>query len=234
VKEKSNYLFIDLYKEVIMQNKKGVFIISKRRLFLMFIISVIVLVSAACSGTVNNSSTPTPTTVMGFIPPEQQQTSVPTQNSSSLPVASTPLDETNVCSLATSEEASAVLGQSVIAATPGSEPDDVTGTTLYFCTYLGSGLAIVVSTVDTGSAQAGSTMLQSQLAKMLADDPSLTTTDETGIGDRLVYAVAEHAISYTVLKGSRVFSVALGGNVGDLASHKAALLTLTQSIASKQ
>jgi hypothetical protein len=56
----------------------------------------------------------------------------------------------------TTPEAEAVLGQSVMNITPGPDSGNIPGPTINFCTYLGKDLAVVVSSVDTGSTQAAS------------------------------------------------------------------------------
>jgi hypothetical protein len=58
---------------------------------------------------------------------------------------------------------------------------------------------------------------------MLADDSSTTTRQESGIGDQVYWSTNTHAAQFTVQKGSVVFAVMLGGNLGDPESHKAAL-----------
>jgi hypothetical protein len=216
-----------------MQTKNGLFQISKKHIGLIIVLAGVLLVSAACGGTVVNSPTATPTTTLGDMPTNQPAPVESTQAASSALPVSTGADF-DVCSLATSSEVATVLGSTPITSIPGSELDDVSGATLYFCTYLGNGLAVIISTVDTGSSQAATTFMQTQLEKMQANDPSIVVNQETGLGDQVYWAVAEKAVSYNVLKGNRVFSVSLGGAIGDPNSHKAALLTLTESVAATQ
>jgi hypothetical protein len=58
-------------------------------------------------------------------------------------------------------------------------------------------------------------MMQEQLAQMKVDDASVTISEEAGLGDQAYWGVAQDAVSYTVVKGSHVFSVVLGGDIGD-------------------
>jgi hypothetical protein len=187
---------------------------------------------AACGGTPANSSTSTPTTVMGVLPVEQS-TPIPTQMATLASSDSSygPATVTDICALVSNEDVAAVLRSAPIAATPGSDADTYTGVTINFCTYLGQGVAVVISTSDTASAQDAAALLQEELARALVETPETITTQETGVGDQLFWSVAEKASSYTVQVGASVFSVGLGGNVGDPASHKAALLDLAKKIA---
>ena len=197
------------------------------------------LLTSACTGTVVNTPDPTPTTVMGVIAPAGTPTDVATQIPTQVPTlvpteASTDSGALlDICSLATTPEVETVLGQSVTSITPGTDSENIPGATINFCTYLGKGLAVVVSSVDAGSAQAAGAMMQTELANMKADDASVTSKVETGLGDQAYWSVAEHAVSYTVVKGARVFSVLIGGSIGDAASYKAPLLILAKSVSSK-
>jgi hypothetical protein len=180
---------------------------------------------AACGSTSANS--PTPTTVMGALLPVEQPTSIPTQEPLVSSNSSAPRD---VCAMVSTADVAAVLGSTPIATTPGSDAETYTGVTVNFCTYLGQGVAVVISTSDTSSAQAAAELLQQELAQALVDTPETITTEETGLGDQVFWSIAEKASSYTVQVGASVFSVALGGNVGDPSSHKAALLELAKKI----
>lgn len=190
------------------------------------------LLISACGGTPASSTTPTPTTVMGSLPVDQA-TPIPTNMVTEAPSDPShgPAAVTDVCALVSTADIEAVLGSTPIASTPGSDPDTYTGVTINFCTYLGQGVAVVISTSDTASAQAAAALLQQELAQALVDTPQTITTQETGVGDQLFWSVAEKASSYTVQVGASVFSVGLGGNVGDPASHKTALLDLAKKIA---
>ncbi len=173
--------------------------------------------------------------------PAGQKTETPTPSSgvqgstaepdNSLADGANDYGEVDVCALATSAQVEEVLGQPITSTTPGEEPDSVSGGTLYFCTYLGSGLAVVISWVDTGSPAAAEVALQEELAQMQADEPSATVTPQSGIGDQAFWTVTANAAGYVVAKGGRVLGVVLGGNIGDPAAHQAALKTLAESIA---
>ena len=191
-----------------------------------FLITALLL--AACGGTPVTTATVTPTS-MEVMPPVEQATALPTQSPTQ--VSFILLNSENVCSLASSADVEPVLGSTPIAATPGSDPDNSTGVTIYFCTYLGQGVAVVISVADTASAQAAAEFNQNQITLMQTETPSTTITQETGLGDALFWNVAEKAASYNVQIGSRVISVGLGGTIGDPASHKEALLDLARKVA---
>ena len=139
--------------------------------------------------------------------------------------------EVDVCTLATDAQVEVVLGQPITSRTPGAEPDSVSGGTLYFCSYVGSGRAVVISWVDTGSPEAAEVALQEELAQMQADDPSATVTSQSGIADQAFWTVTTDAAGYVVVEGGNVIGVILGGDIGDPAGHKDALKTLAELIA---
>ena len=143
---------------------------GQTRAWMIGLICAMTLIVSACGNLPSNSQTPTPTTLMGFISPPDQSTEVPTAGN---PATGKTLD---VCGLATKADAGAVLGQAVTAVTPGTDSENDFGGTLYFCTYLGTGLAVVISEVDLGSAGAASQTMKLELAKMQSDDASTTTT----------------------------------------------------------
>jgi len=207
---------------------------------LISIVCILALGVSACGALPSNLADPiaaASTKLLGALTPASQSTETPggvtpTEN----PVPATPATgaPADVCALISATEAQAVLGAPVTSTTPGSEPDSVSGGTLNYCTYMGSGgLALLVSYVDLGSAEKAALTLQAQLAQMLADDSSTTTRQESGISDQVYWSTNSHAAQFTVQKGSVVFAVLLGGNLGDPESHKAALQSLAVSVAAK-
>jgi hypothetical protein len=210
--------------------------IQSNKIWAIALMGSIALVLSACSTAVMSSNVPTPTTVMGVNPPAADQpsnlsTEMPTEMTAALPNAlASGLD---VCSLVSKAEAEAVLGQNVLGITPGTDSDILPGSTINFCTYLGSDTAIILSSVDSGSANAASEMLKVQLANAQSASPDLVITEEPGLGSKAYWTIAKNAAAYTILKDTQVFSVALGGKIGDAASHKAALLDLANKILAK-
>jgi hypothetical protein len=212
---------------------------SKRFALVCMLLSLS-LIAAACDGTAPNS-TATPT-VMGLVaelasPPTGQPNAVttpasggPGETDDSVTVGEEEYPEVDVCALATDAQVEVVLGQSITSRTPGAEPDSVSGGTLYFCSYVGSGLAVVISWVDTGSPAAAEVALQEELAQMQADDPSATVASQSGIADQAFWTVTTDAAGYVVVIGGNVIGVLLGGDIGDPAAHKDALKTLAESI----
>ncbi len=215
-----------------------------RRSVLASLVCSLALIATACEGTVP-SATSTPTSVMGFVaavststPGQAPEVSTPTGGEvgpttapdDSLAIGDKQYGEVDVCDLATDDQIEVVLGQPITSTTPGEEPDNVSGGTLYFCTYLGSGLAVVISWVETSSPAAAGQALNEELAQMQADEPNASVTSQTGLGDQAFWTVTTQAAGYVVAKGGSVLSVVLGGNIGDPAAHQAALRTLTELV----
>jgi len=197
-----------------------------RRIGGIGLVCVMAMTASSCGGTISNPTTPTPTTFMGSISSPEPSTQMPTLEKT------TGGAKIDACGLATKPEAEAVLGQTVTAVTPGVDTTNDFGGTLYFCTFLGKGLAVVISIVDLGSPAAAVDSMKKEFAKMQSD-PTNTTTQEGGVGDETYWSTSEHACMFTVVKGSHIFSVLLGGTVGDPSTHKAALRTLTESVAAR-
>ncbi len=221
--------------------KKSIFVpgSAPKNTGLITLLCMILLGTAACGGLPSNSLTPTPTTQMGYLQPDGQSAgeSIP---SGSLEAGSTETpapdhgdkeDLVDICGLVSQPDAEAVLHQSVTAINPGVDQDSNTGGTLYFCTYLGKGLAVVITLEDLGTTMEAEQALEQQLTKMQADDPGVTSTQENDPGDKAYWTTSENAVQYTVLKDKYVFSVMLGGNIGDPAAHKADLLALAEVVA---
>jgi hypothetical protein len=199
-----------------------------REVWLIALILAITLGASACAGLPSNALTPTPTTLMGFLPPNGPSTEIAA--GTAVPGTAEAGKVVEICALITRSEAEAVLDQPVTAITPGMDTDSATGVSLNFCTYLGSGLAVVVSREDLGSPEAAKRAIKQDLAKMLSDSASTTIPQDGGPGDQAYWSTSVHAAQFTVLKGSSVFSILLGGNIGDPAAHKAALLNLAASM----
>lgn len=81
----------------------------------------------------------------------------------------------DICAPITQAEAEAVLGQFVTSITPEVNQDSISGGTLYYCNYLGTGRTVVISLVDMGSAQTARQEMEEQLVKMPDDDASTTS-----------------------------------------------------------
>ncbi len=197
-----------------------------RRTWVIGLAFALAMAVSACGGTISNPTTPTPTTLMGSVSSPEPLTQMPALEKTN---GGTKVD---ACGLATKPEAEAVLGQTVTAVTPGVDTTNDFGGTLYFCTFLGKGLAVVISIVDLGSPAAAADSMKTELGKMQSDSTS-TTAQEPGLGDQAYWSTSEHACMFTVVKGSLIFSVLLGGTVGDPSTHKTALRTLTESVAAR-
>jgi len=200
---------------------------------------MIALSLSACEGIPSSSLTPTPSTLTSSLLSEGQSNAGSTAEATAV---STEMSGSNngqeedlvdICALITQPEAEAVLGQPVTSINPGVDQDEVTGGTLYFCNYLGTGLTVVITLVDAGSVVDAKQIMEQQLATMLTDDASTTGSQEDGLGDQAYWTTTEHAAQYTAVKDNYIFSVVLGGNIGDPEGHRAALLILAKSMASR-
>jgi hypothetical protein len=202
---------------------------------------MIALMLSACGGTVQTlpTATTTPTATAteesGLILPEVTVTppvDLPTEDTSLEATATNTVED--VCSLVTGFNVEEVLGQPVTKITPGAEPDDVTGGTLNYCTFLGSGKAVVISSVEVDNSYIGLDILNAQIQSMQDDEPDTKINQELGVGIKAYWSVSDHAGGYTVLTEEHVFSVILGGDIGNALDHKAALLALAQIVEKNQ
>jgi hypothetical protein len=206
---------------------------------LIALICMIALSLSACEGIPSSSLTPTPSTLTSSLLSEGQSnagsTAEATAGSTEMSGSNNGQEEdlVDICALITQPEAEAVLGEPVMSISPGVDQDSVSGGTLYFCNYLGTGLTVVIALVDAGSAVDAKQIMEQQLAKMLADDANTTSTQDDGLGDQAYWTTTEHAAQYTAVKDSYIFSVLLGGSIGDPEAHRAALLILAKSMASR-
>jgi hypothetical protein len=238
--------------------KKFLRVLSSKQKYtsLILLMCVVALGASACDGVPSSSSTPTtlPVSLLPLVATSGNSTSTTlpvsllpvvassgtsTPEATAVPTATDdpndPLkqDLTDICALITQQEAEAVLGQSVTSINPLVTPDDATGGTLYTCIYLGSDLAVTIGLEDQGTAVDAGQAMDQQLANMVAEDPSTTPIQANGLGDRAYWSTAEHAAAFTAMKGQYIFTVLLGGNIGDPESHKDALLTLAIAMASR-
>lgn len=204
-------------------------------------IVMIALMLSACGGTAQSlpTATVTPTATAteeaGLILPEAATTTpmdLPTEDPNLEATATNTVED--VCSLVTGFDVEQVLEQPVTSITPGAEPDDVTGSTINFCTFVGSGKAVVISSVEVDSSSIGLDTLNDQIRRIKDDEPDTKVDQALGVGIQAYWTVSENAGGFTVLTEEHVFSVSLGGNIGDALDHKAALLTLAQIVAEKQ
>ena len=168
------------------------------------------------------SDTPTPelTDTEEPIAPDDQVTAV-------VATGTVIASELDACALLTDEEAAALLGGPALSKTPGVDEDQ--GYVLNFCTWLGSGQAIVVSVANTGSEA-------SSLAYILAgdsDEATLTQENDLDLGPNAFWTTTEHAAGYDVAYGPNAFSVTIGGQVTATDDLKAQLLKLAKAVAGR-
>jgi hypothetical protein len=212
------------------------------RLSLMVVIAISILVISACSGSIEDPPAPTSTPTATVEPidsgpiPADESTKIPldipTEDPNLEPTATNTV--VDVCFLATAFDIENVLDQTISHMTPSAEPDDVSGSTLNYCTYVGSDKAVVISSVEVENSYIGGDVLHAEMQKKQDEEPNTVTNEELGVGIQAFWSVSEHGAEYTVLTETHVFGVALGGNIGSAADHKAALLTLAQIVAEKQ
>jgi hypothetical protein len=220
-------------------------LVKQKRLIRFWSVALIIISAfllTACSGSQKNSPaptiTPTPTEEVveggdiSAVEPTKAPIDSPTDDPNMEPTETPSVED--VCSLVTTFDVENVLGQTVTSITPGSEMDDSTGSTINFCTYVGSGKAVVISSTEVDNSSIGGDALRSQLQTMQDDEPDTKINEELGVGVKAYWAVSEHAGEYVVLTEEHVFSVGLGGNIGNPLDSKAALLTLAQIVEKNQ
>ncbi len=170
----------------------------------------------------------TPTTITGGVP--TLETAATPTVAAAAGVTGEPVD---VCSLVTPEDVAPVLGQTPLTAAPGDEPDQRTGNTVYFCTYLGQGLAVVISVAPTGSPDAARSLLEGRVQQMQAEGDSPVSESEAGLGDVAFWTTTSNGASFDFGVGSFAVGVSVGGSaLGDPSAHRDALKVLAQSVAS--
>ncbi len=138
----------------------------------------------------------------------------------------------DVCTLLSADEAAELLGGAPVSVTPGVDDGGLGGYTINFCTWLGAGKAIVLSVVDTESADAAKNALHTALLDPNVEvAPSLEP--DAILGDDVYWGVTENAVSYTAAYNMHAFSLALGGQVTASEELKAKLLELAQAVAAR-
>ena len=213
-------------------SKKSQFLqVKSNRMGLIAIACSIALIAAACGGTAVNSNDPTPGTGNEVAVPTETSTVVSTDTPAVLPQASGA--DPDVCSLITTGEAEAVIGQPVASVNPFSEVDPDYSETVFSCYYMGKDLTLIISKVDLGTSQAASDAMQQQLSKEQTENKDVIISEEPGLGEKAYWTTVENAGIFSVLKGGRILIVGLVGNIGDVESHKAQLLVLAKSISAK-
>ncbi len=197
---------------------------------LIVLTCALVAVASACVGATSGSKTPNPTTVVGgnssVVPPTE------TVAGTTAPGKTVQGKAPDACALATQAEVVAALGQAPTTTVPGNDPNNVFGGITYSCTFPGTDLAVVITLMEFNSPATAKDAMTKQLA-MVQGVGTSSPVPESGLGDQAFWSTVHAGCSFTVLKGSRIFSVLLEGNIGDPASHKAALKTLAKSIIAK-
>ena len=206
-------------------------IIRSNRMGILAVVCGIALIASACGGAAVNSTGPTPGTNNEAAPTTEASAEVSTDTPAELPQTSAA--DMDACSLITSAEAEAVMGQPVETINPYSELDTDYGETVFSCFYLGNELSIMVSKVELGSAQAASEAMQQQLIKEQTDSEDAIITEEPGLGEKAYWTTVENAGIFSFLKGRTVLVVGLVGISGDVESYKPSLLVLAKSISAK-
>lgn len=190
---------------------------------------VVLLVLSAC-GPSGGPGTPTPTmTTGGGLATETSATAAAETSGGPAGVVGEPVD---VCSLASADDVAAVLGQAPLPATPGDAPDELTGTTIYFCTYLGQGVAVVISVAQADTPDGARSLLEGRVHQMQSQGGSPTSEPEQGLGDVAFWSTTSNGASYDFAVGSYAVGVSVGGSaLGDPSAHRDALKTLAQTVA---
>ncbi len=203
-----------------------------RPIRLIGFMSMLGLLAVACLGGTPNPATPTPTTAAGGIPSAAPSSTAPS-STTPIPASTSAVNATNVCALVSQSEAQAVIGSAIIATKPSTDATSIPGGISYFCTYLGTGVALITSVVDMGSPAAALQEVNTLVNNMRTSSPSAIIAQESGLGDRVFWTATANGCGYNVVKGRILFSVSLGGSIGDPSSHKAALKSLAQTVAGR-
>lgn len=199
---------------------------------ILAVISASLLITA-CSvslpkNTVEVGSTPTPTAPSGSSMSDPTATIIPPEPPS--PVALTPVQRIDVCSLLTAADAEPIVGTALIDLTPGSDIDEVTGGPLDYCTYKGDDVALVISLVMS-SAIEGSQEWQDQLLQITqSSEPDAAITPASGLGERSYWVVTEDSAGWFVAKFPYVFALVVGGNIGYSEDYKEDLKVLAEKV----
>ena len=204
---------------------------KSNRIGIFAVVCGIALIASACGGAVVNSTESTPGTGIEVASPTEQSMGVPTDTPAVLPQVSGV--DPDACSLITSAEAEAVMGQPVASVNPFSELDQDYSKTVFSCYFIGKDLTVVISKVDLGTAPAASDAIQQQLIREKAENKDVIITEEPGLGEKAYWTVVENAGIYSIWKGGRILIVGLAGNIVDVASYKAPLLVLAKSVSEK-
>ena len=204
----------------------------------MITMAAMLLAGSACSGIQGNSATPTSTATPNLQPQLQvtdTATPVPLAGITSTEDPNSPVKQvtSKICELITQAEAEAVLNQTVVSITPGADTDEISGKPVSLCNYLGTGLTVLVTLVDTGTPQAAEDELNAVVARAKADNATTVSKQPDELGEHSYWFTAQHAVGFYGTKNQYVFSLILGGNIGEAESHKAALLVLVTTLASR-
>lgn len=174
------------------------------------------------------TSTPTPTAVNGSS--NNSATAIATPAETPSPVAPTPLQNIDPCSILTVADAEPFVGTALIDVKPGSDIDEVTGGPLDFCTYKGDDVALVISLVKSGAAKDSQTWQDQLLEITKASDPEAAITPNSDLGEQSYWVVTEDSAGWFVARFPYVFALAVGGNIGYSEDYKDDLKALAQKV----
>ena len=204
----------------------------------MITMAALLLAGSACSGIQGNPATPTSTATPNLQPPLQvKDTATPTSlaGTTSTDDPNNPVKQgtSKICELITQAEAEAVLNQAVISITPGADTDKISGKPVSLCNYLGTGLTVLVTLVDMGTPQAAEDELNAVVARAKADNATTVSKQPDELGEHSYWFTSQYAVGFYGTKSQYVFSLTLGGKIGDPESHKVGLLVLEKTLASR-
>lgn len=138
------------------------------------------------------------------------------------------------CDLLDKAAASALLGATVTQADPsGPEPDEDNGATRSSCVYMAGQRILVVIRLDFPSAAAASETANSESRNEELAAEGAIVKPETGVGDKAYLMQTKTALSYSILKGPTILSLALGGVPNPLDTYEAQLRTAAVAASKK-
>jgi hypothetical protein len=138
------------------------------------------------------------------------------------------------CDLLDKATAGAILGATVTQADPsGPEPDEDSGATRTSCVYMAGTRMLVVIRLDFPNAAAASQTANAEAQSEELAAEGATVKPETGVGDKAWLMQTRTALTYGILKGPTILSLALGGVPNPLNTYEAQLRTAAVAASKK-
>ena len=137
----------------------------------------------------------------------------------------------NWCASVDKAQVGALLGGTAPAPiATGPEKDADAGGITTICMFMQGKKGVLTMRIEFASPQEAAKKVTLEYLKNQQGDEA-KYVEEKGVGDRAFWAVSDEGSSYVILKGAKLYSVALGGIDGKVAAaQKPAIAKLTQSL----